>query len=220
MIRVALLVAGKDLRVELRSRVLLWQVLPFGVIALLLSGLAVGPRASVTRNAAPGLFFVVILLVALLMIGRSHSVESRSGTRSSIKMLGLDPAGVFLGKALALFVTLGAASLVLLGGVVVLMHAPFAATLHALGPIALALGSISAGGTLYGVLVGDAEGQATLLPVVALPPLAGILVAGEKAFAACITGTSLVRWVIFLAVGLIAYLAVGILLYGVAEESA
>jgi heme exporter protein B len=220
MFRTALLVAAKDLRIELRSRVLLWQVLPFGVIALLLSGLAVGPRASVTRNAAPGLFFVVILLVSLLMIGRSHSIEARRGTHSSIKMLGLDPAGVFLGKAFALFVTLGAAALVLLCGVVLLMHAPLGATLRALGPICLALGSIAAGGTLYGALSGDAENQATLLPIIALPPLAGVLVAGEKAFAACINGTSNVRWQIFLAIGLVAYLAVGILLYGVAEESA
>ena len=45
VIRTALLVAGKDLRVEARSRVLLWQVVPFGVMALLLSGLALGPGA-------------------------------------------------------------------------------------------------------------------------------------------------------------------------------
>ncbi len=215
-----MLVAKKDLRIELRSRVLLWQVMPFGVIGLVLTGLAVGPRSSATRAAAPGLFFLVILLVALLMIGRSHSIESRSGTRTSIKMLGLDPAGVFLGKALALFATLCAASLILLTGVVLLLHAPFGGTLRALAPIALALGSIAAGGTLYGVLAGDAEGQATLLPVVALPPLAGILVAGEKAFAACITGAGVTRWVLFLIAALVAYLAIGVLLYGVAEESA
>ena len=34
--RDALLVAGKDLRIERRSRVLLWQVVPFGVMALLI----------------------------------------------------------------------------------------------------------------------------------------------------------------------------------------
>jgi heme exporter protein B len=220
MWRVAALVAGKDLRIELRSRVLLWQVLPFGVIALLLSGLAVGPKASATRAAAPGLFFVVVLLVSLLMIGRGQSVETRSGTRTSIKMLGLDPAGVFLGKTAALFVTLAVTSSVLIAGVVVLLHAPLSGTLSALPAVALAIGSISAGGTMYGVLAGDAEGQATLLPIVALPPLAGILVAGEKAFSACISGAGVARWMIFLSVALVAYLAVGVLLYGVAEESA
>ncbi len=220
MWRIAILVAGKDLRIELRSRLLLWQVLPFGVIALILSGLAVGPKASATRAAAPGLFFLVILLVSLLMIARSQNVESRVGTRTSVSMLGLDPGGVFLGKTIAIFVTLLGAAAVLLSGVVLLLHAPLSATQHALPAIVLALGSTAAGGTLYGVLVGDAEGQSSLLPVVALPPLAGILVAGEKAFGACIAGTSQTRWLIFLAVALVAYLALGVLLYGVAEESA
>ena len=77
MIRVALLVAGKDLRVERRSRVLLWQVVPFGVMALLLCGLALGPAHAGHSRAAPGLYFLVMLLVALLMINRSQAVERR-----------------------------------------------------------------------------------------------------------------------------------------------
>ncbi len=55
MIRVALLVAGKDLRIERRSRLLLWQVVPFGVMALLLSGLPLGPTQAGHSPAAPGL---------------------------------------------------------------------------------------------------------------------------------------------------------------------
>ena len=52
MIRTALLVAAKDLRIERRSRVLLWQVVPFGVMALLLSGLALGPTRAGHSSAA------------------------------------------------------------------------------------------------------------------------------------------------------------------------
>ena len=48
VIRVALLVAGKDLRIERRSRVLLWQVVPFGVMALVLC--AAGPRTYPRRT--------------------------------------------------------------------------------------------------------------------------------------------------------------------------
>jgi len=55
VIRTALFVATKDLRIEVRSRVLLWQVVPFGVMALLLSGLALGPQQVGHSSAAPGL---------------------------------------------------------------------------------------------------------------------------------------------------------------------
>ncbi|HVA71011.1 MAG TPA: heme exporter protein CcmB, partial [Acidimicrobiales bacterium] len=106
MIRTALLVAAKDLRIERRSRVLLWQVVPFGVMGLVLSGLALGPTHAGHSSAGPGLFYLVMVLVALLMINRSRAVEGSTGTRTSVATLGLDPAGVFLGKALALAVEL------------------------------------------------------------------------------------------------------------------
>ena len=39
----AALVAGKDLRIEARSRVGLWQVVPFAVLVLVLLAFAIGP---------------------------------------------------------------------------------------------------------------------------------------------------------------------------------
>jgi hypothetical protein len=114
VIRVALLVAGKDLRIERRSRVLLWQVVPFGVTALLLCGLALGPTQAGHSSAAPGLFYLVMLLVALLMINRSP------GHRGLARHPGVggDPRtrsrGVFLGKALALAVELWLTAVVVL----------------------------------------------------------------------------------------------------------
>ena len=60
MIRTALLVFKKDLRIEMRSRVLLWQVLPFGVMALLLCGIALGPSRAGNSSAGPGLFLSLI----------------------------------------------------------------------------------------------------------------------------------------------------------------
>ena len=84
MIRIAWLVAKKDLRIEARSRVLLWQVVPFGAMALLLTGLALGPAHAGNSSAGPGLFYLVMLFVALLMINRSQVLESTPGTRASI----------------------------------------------------------------------------------------------------------------------------------------
>ena len=143
MIRVALLVAGKDLRVERRSRVLLWQVVPFGVMALLLSGLALGPNQAGHSTAAPGLFYLVIVLVALLMINRSHAIEATPGTRASVATLGLDPAGVFLGKAAALAIELWLTAIVLLAGSVVVLHTALHGTLSAVPSIVVTLGAIA-----------------------------------------------------------------------------
>jgi heme exporter protein B len=219
VIRTALLVAAKDLRIERRSRVLLWQVVPFGVMALLLCGLALGPDQAGHSSAAPGLFYLVVVLVVLLMINRSHAIESSTGTRASVATLGLDPAGVFLGKALALAVELWLSAVVLLGGSVLVLHTDLARTLEAVPSIALTLGAIAAAGTLYGALTTGGSGSATLLPVLSLPAFAPLLIAGERSFNAALHGGALVEWWVISVVALAVYLAMGILLYGVLEES-
>ncbi|HEV2427118.1 MAG TPA: heme exporter protein CcmB, partial [Acidimicrobiales bacterium] len=152
MIATAVLVAGKDLRIEARSRVLLWQVVPFGVLALVLCGLAIGPSRAQDARLAPGLFYLVLVLAALLAINRSAGVERSPGTRASVATLGLDPAGVYLGKALALCVQLWALSVVLLAGTVLVMHTALVDTLGALPSVAAACGALAASGTLYGAL--------------------------------------------------------------------
>ncbi len=219
MIRVAWLVAAKDLRIERRSRVLLWQVLPFGVMALLLSGLALGAAHAGHSNAAPGLYYLVMLLVALLMINRSQVIEGSPGTRASVATLGLDPAGVFLGKALALAVELWLTGVVLLAGAVLVLHTALGGTLSALPSVVVTLGALAAAGTLYGALSGGGQGPATLLPVLSLPAFAPLLIAGERSFSAALHGGALLQWWIISLVALVAYLAIGILLYGVLEES-
>ena len=219
MIRTALLVAGKDLRIERRSRVLLWQVLPFGVMALVLSGLALGPTHAGNSSAGPGLFYLVMLLVALLMINRSQVIEGTPGTKASVATLGLDPAGVFLGKALALAVELWLTALVLLGGAVLVLHTALVGTLSAIPSVIVTLAALAAAGTLYGALSGGGQGPATLLPVLSLPAFAPLLIAGERSFSAALHGGALWRWWLISLVALVAYLGVGILLYGVLEES-
>ncbi|MGH9030393.1 MAG: heme exporter protein CcmB, partial [Acidimicrobiales bacterium] len=101
MLRDLMIVADKDVRIELRSRVLLNQVVPFAVLVLLLFAFALGPQRSALVNAAAGLFWVALLFASVLGVQRSSALEAGEGTRDGLRMSGLDPAGVFLGKALA-----------------------------------------------------------------------------------------------------------------------
>ncbi len=219
MIRIAWLVARKDLRIEMRSRVLLWQVVPFGAMALLLAGLALGPAHAGNSTAGPGLFYLVMLFVALLMINRSQVLEATPGTRASIATLGLDPAGVFLGKALALCVELWVTGLVLLAGTVLVLHTALHGAFLALPSVLVTLAALAAAGTLYGAITAGGDGAATLLPVLCLPAFAPLLIAGERAFSAALSHGGLWEWWVILVVALVAYVGVGILLYGVLEES-
>ena len=75
-LRDALLVAGKDLRIERRSRVALQQILPFGGIVVddVRVRARLRPHARCPRRR-PGLFWAAVLLAVLLAIGRSFAVE-------------------------------------------------------------------------------------------------------------------------------------------------
>ena len=118
--REAMLVAGKDLRIEARSRVTLYQVVPFGLIVVLLFAFALDPSRGVLARVAPGLFWVAVLLAALLAVSRSFQVETENAARDGLRLSGLDPAAVFLGKAGAIAVQLAVLEVALGAGVALL----------------------------------------------------------------------------------------------------
>ena len=68
-----------------------------------------GPTRPSLRHAAPGLFWVAVLFSTVLAIQRSVAVESGEGTRDGLRLSGIDPAGIFLGKAAAVGLQLLAA---------------------------------------------------------------------------------------------------------------
>jgi heme exporter protein B len=219
MWRVAWLVMRKDLRVEWRSRVVTVQIVPFGVMALVLCGLAEGPVNVNQPGSAPGLFYVVLFLASLLIINRSRSLESARGTRASVSSLGLDPSAVFLGKAAAVAVELILSAAVLAAGATDLLHVPLAATIRAFPTIALTSLALAAAGTLYGALSGGGSAGATLLPIISIPAFAPLLIAGERTYSAAVEHHGSWRWILISLVAVVVYSTVGFLLYGVVDES-
>ena len=174
MFRDAWLMAGKDLRIERRSRVALQQIVPFAVLVVVLFAFALDPDRGVLTRAAAGLFWVAVLFSALLAVQRSQTVEGADGVRDAIRLSGLDPAGVFLGKALAVAVQLLVLEVVLAVGVVLLydVHVDGVGVL-----IATALATtagLAAAGSLYGALASGLRVRETLLPLLLLPVVAPV----------------------------------------------
>ncbi len=210
------LIAGKDLRIEMRSRILLSQVLPFGAIVVLLFAFALDPDRGVLTRVAPGLFWITVLLAALLAIGRAFSIEQQHGARDGLRLAGLDGSSVFIGKAIAIAVqlvileaVLGLTVVVLYGvevhGVVVLLATASAATI-----------GLAAAGTLYGVLAAGLRARETLLPLLLLPVLAPVMLGATRAFEDGLEGVpgDAWPWVALLTVFALLYTGVGMLAFG------
>ena len=213
--REALLVAGKDLRLELRSRIGVAQVLPFALLVLLLFAFALDPDRGVLQRATAGLFWVTVLFSAVLALQRSYGVEAEDGVLDALRLSGMAPAAIFLGKVAALAVQLVVLELVLLGGVVVLYDMRLTG-LGTLVPVALVatLGICAAGG-VYGALAARLRSRDTLLPVLLLPLLAPVLISATRGFEIGLEreaggGWS---WVALLAVFAAVYLILGSFLF-------
>jgi heme exporter protein B len=216
------LVAGKDLRIERRSRVTVQQILPFGLIVLLLFAFALDPDRGVLERVAPGLFWVAVLLAVLLAVGRSFAIEADNGAHDSLRLSGLDPAAIFLGKAAAIAVQLIVLEVMLAVGVVVL----FGVTLGSIAPLVLATAAatvgLAAAGTLYGVLAAGLRVRETLVPVLLLPVVSPVLLGATRAWEAAIDGVPADAWpwVGILAVFAVLAVGTGMLAFGPLLEEA
>jgi heme exporter protein B len=223
MWRDAVLVAGKDLRIEARSRVGLSQVAPFGVVALALFAFALGPDRAIMVKGAPGLFWVAVLFCTVLAVQRSVSVESGDGARDGLRLSGIDPAGLYLGKLVAVAAQLVVLEAVLAAGVVVLYGARIHEPWLIVASCVLGTVGLAATGTLYGALSAGLRVRETLLPFLLLPIVAPVLLAGTRIWQAGMAGgvpADGSQWLRLLVVFDAAYLAVGVVLFGPIQETA
>ncbi len=222
MVRDAGLIAAKDLRVELRSRVATMQVLPFALLVLVIFAFALDGDQTTLRTLTAGLYWAAVLLAAVLVIQRAFAVESVDGIRDALRLSGLRPASIFLGKAAAIAVELLVVEVVLAVGVVVL----FGSTLRGWGLLVATGGvaavGIAAAGTLYGVLAAGLRVKETILPILLLPVLAPVLIGATRAFGAALGDVAVDGWSWFnlLAIFALVYGSMGIVAFGsLLEES-
>lgn len=222
MFRDAALVAGKDLRLEARSRVGVNQVLPLALLVLVLFAFALDPDRGILERATPGLYWVAVLLAALLAVQRAFAVEAGDGVRDALRLTGLEPGAVFVGKASAVAVELLALEVLLGVGVVVLYDASLGGWGLLVATALVATVGIAAAGTLYGVLAVGLRVRETLLPLLLLPVLAPVLIASTRASEAALDGAPADGWpwVGLLGVFALVYTVAGLLSFGaLLEES-
>ena len=222
MFRDALLVAGKDLRIEARSRVATNQIAPFAVLVLVLFAFALDPDRGVLARASAGLFWLTVVFSALLAVQRSFAVESADGAIDGLRLAGLDPGGIFLGKAAAVALQLALLEVVLGFGVVFLYNTELDGfALLAVTCVAATVG-LAAAGTLYGVLAAGLRARETLLPLLLVPVVAPVVLSATRASEAAIAAAPAEGWpwLRLLVTFAVIYLAVGVLAFGPLLEDA
>ena len=218
--RIAQAVAVKDLRIELRSRIVTNQVLPFSGLVMVMFAFALDSD-DVLQDVAGGLVWLATIFSLFILVQRSFAIEVSDGALDSLRVAGVDPQGIFLGKSISLFVQLIALEVVLFLTAVVLYRVQLGGS--GLVLLVTCVVSATAGlafvGTLYGGLTAGARGRETLLPLLLLPVVAPVLISATRATEAAFTSNGVAvsegwPWVAVLAVFAAVFGLGGLLSFG------
>ena len=238
--RIARLVAGKELRIERRSRVITNQVLPFAAVTMVMFAFALDAKGIAGEDAAgesrttdvlelvaPGLVWLATLFSLLVLVQRAFAVEADDGALDALRVAGVDPAAIYWGKSLALAIQLAVLELLLMVAAVLLYGADVRAggIVMLLVTLVLATVGLACVGTLYGGLTAGLTGRETLLPLLVLPVVAPVLIGATRAVESALgtDGVALSEgwpWVGLLAVFAAAFGVGGALAFGPLIEEA
>lgn len=181
MIRAALCLAGKDLRLVIIRGGGLAQAALLGLILLFLFSLARSPGEVFSPQAAATIFWMATLFCQVLLSNTLFSLEEVNGARLGLILSPAPIQAVWLGKALAGGLLLLTVQLVFIPATVVFLgQSVQGAWLVGLGGLLLVDLGLVAMGTLLGALAQGQAARESLLSVLLFPLLVPVLLAGVR----------------------------------------
>ncbi|MBI4236598.1 MAG: heme exporter protein CcmB [Chloroflexi bacterium] len=179
LVRQVWVLLAKEVRVELRSKETVPSMAVFALAALIIFQFAFDLRGPTLSLVAPGVLWVAVLFASILGLGRSFAREVERGSLEGLLVAPLDPGALYVAKVLG-----NLALLLVLAAVIV----PLGAILFGLDLfrpgllLFLPLGSlgIAAVGTILAAVAANTRAREALLPIILLPLLVPVVIAGVK----------------------------------------
>src|SRR3954463_16090899 len=168
--RLALAVAGKDVRAELRSRTALLSALVFAALVLVVFNFARDPTALSATAVAPSVLWVTFALAALLAMNRAFTVERENRALAGLLLAPVSREALFLGKLLANLAFVGSVELVTLPLFTLFFNVSLGRALPGiLAVTGLATIGFVAVGTTFSAMAVRTRFAELMLPVLLLP---------------------------------------------------
>ncbi len=185
MLKAALLIAAKDLRLSLAGGGGLVQALLLGLLLLFVFSLSQRIGEIMDPQGAATIFWLASAFCQVLVFNTLYSIEEQNGARGGLMLMPWPLQSVWLGKGLAGFTLVLLAQLVFLPAAVVLLGQTVSALWPmALGMILLVDLGLAASGSLLGALAQGQSGRESLLSIILFPLLIPLLLAGIRVCAA------------------------------------
>jgi heme exporter protein B len=189
MMHAALAILRKDLRIEWRTRESVTSLAALGILLLVVLAIAHDPTPEQAPMLAPSVLWATFVFTGLLGVQRSFLLEREQDCLAGLLLAPIDPAAIFAGKLAANLILLGAMQAIVVPLVALFLHVDFTGVLPGL-VVVLSLGNLgfAAGATLFAAMVVRTRAREVLLPLLLLPLVLPVLIAGVKATQAVLAG--------------------------------
>jgi heme exporter protein B len=177
--RKVLTVAAKDLRIEMRAKEIIGVMAAFSILAVIIFGMAFDLRVPRSEMIAPGVLWGVLLFTGLLGLNRSFSAELDRFTLLALLLTPVERSAIYLGKLLANLCFMLLTALMLLPVMLFIFDVNFFQPLVLITLFLGIFGYISVG-TLFAALTASIRSRESMLPILLLPVLAPLFMAGLK----------------------------------------
>ena len=179
-------IAGKDLRVELRSREIIFNMAFFAAMIVVLFSFAFLKESRsglmvVVAEVTPGFVWIAVLFSATIGMGRAFDRERESDTMRGLLLSPAPRAAIFLGKAAGLFLLMAMVEVVVVPMVWLFFGSPLFDDPVAMGSlVVLATVGVAVIGSVFAAMLMRTRARDVLLPVVLYPILVPLFIAAIK----------------------------------------
>ncbi len=217
VLRAAVQLAQKDLRIELRSREILVTTALFAVLIVIMASLALYTDPVSAPQIAPGVLWIAIVFAGVLAMARSWGREREGSPIDGLIVAPIPRAAIYLGKFASTLVFLALVQCILVPLTALLFHLDVGAVVGRLIAL-LALGSIgfAAAGCLFSVMSVRTRARELMLSVVIFPLVTPALLCGAVATKELLSGASMMQtlgWLRILAAFDVLFLTAGVVLF-------
>jgi len=190
--RQVLVITGKDLRAELRTKEAINASLAFALVILLLFSFAFDPSEETTREISGGLLWIVFAFAGTLVLNRSFAREVPNDCLDALVAAPISGGALFLGKALANFLLVLAVELVSLPVFGIFYNVRWTSQFWAL-LLVLLLGTwgLTVIGTMFSALTVNIRLRELMLPLLVYPMMIPALMGAMQLSTGLIAGQPL-----------------------------
>ena len=221
-LRLAWVVARKDLLLEFRTRTAILSALVFTALVLTVFEFGRDPTAVPTIDLAPSILWVTFTFAAMLALNRAFALELENQALEGLLVSPLSRTSLYWGKLIANLVFVAVVEAVGLPLFVLFFDVPvWHVLLPLVGVIALATVGFVAVGTLFSAMVIRTRFAELMLPVLLLPFLIPPLVGAVQGTARLLAGRPLsdaAGWLRLLAAYDIGFVSLASLLFRFAVD--